>query len=46
LIRLPGRGPRPTLKGENSVVVRMLDDVVVPDTGYNAARPSGLSLRR
>lgn len=39
LIKLPGRGPRPTLKGETTVVVRMLDDVVVPDPAY-FARPS------
>jgi hypothetical protein len=39
IIRLPGRGPRPTLKGETPVVVRMLDDVVVPDRAYYVVRP-------
>src|SRR6266849_5794906 len=34
MIKLPSRGPRPTLKGETPVVVRMLDDVVVPDRAY------------
>ena len=40
IIKLPGRGPRPTLQGETPVVVRMLDDVVVPDRAYSFARPS------
>jgi hypothetical protein len=40
IIKLPGRGPRPTLQGETPVVVRMLDDVVVPDRSYYLARPS------
>ncbi len=46
LVRLPGRGPRPTLKGETSIVVRMLDDVVVSEAALYPARPSGLSLRK
>ena len=40
IIKLPGRGPRPTLQGETPVVVRMLDDVVVPDRAYYVVRPS------
>ncbi len=40
IIKLPGRGPRPILKGETPIVVRMLDDVVVPDRAYSFARPS------
>ncbi len=40
IIKLPGRGPRPTLKGETPIVVRMLDDVVVPDRAYYVVRPS------
>jgi hypothetical protein len=30
VIMLPARGPRPTLKGEEQVTLRLMDDVVVP----------------
>ena len=34
LIRLPARGPRPTLSGEVPVVLRLMDDVDIPCTSY------------
>ena len=33
VLSLPARGPRPTLKGEVSLTLRLMDDVVVPDAG-------------
>lgn len=30
LIMLPARGPRPTLKGEEQVTLRLMEDIVVP----------------
>lgn len=30
LIMLPARGPRPTLKGEEQITLRLMDDVMVP----------------
>jgi hypothetical protein len=32
LIMLPARGPRPTLKGEEPMELRLMDDIVVPRT--------------
>jgi hypothetical protein len=32
LISLPARGPRPTLKGEEPLELRLMDDIVVPRT--------------
>jgi hypothetical protein len=37
LLRLPGRGPRPTLRGELAITLRLLDDVTLP---YCEPRPS------
>ena len=30
LLRLPARGPRPTLRGETPITVRLLDDATIP----------------
>jgi hypothetical protein len=38
LVRLPARGPRPTLRGEQPLSVRLLDDVTLPC--YQAGRAS------
>lgn len=35
LIMLPARGPRPTLKGEEQIVLRVMDDVAVPMFGWH-----------
>jgi hypothetical protein len=44
LIMLPARGPRPTLKGEEQITLRLMDDVMVPRnlaaTDYYPNRPS------
>jgi hypothetical protein len=32
VLTLPARGPRPTLKGEVRVTLRVMDDITVPDT--------------
>jgi hypothetical protein len=48
IITLPARGPRPTLKGESQVTVRLMDDIQVPrqlaqsyvrPTSYDRPRP-------
>ena len=39
VLTLPGRGPRPTLKGETRVTLRLLEDVEVPAT-VAASRPT------
>ncbi|HEY6971252.1 MAG TPA: hypothetical protein VJA94_18725 [Candidatus Angelobacter sp.] len=33
LLMLPARGPRPTLKGETRVTLRLMEDVLVPESG-------------
>lgn len=33
IITLPARGPRPALKGESQITVRLMDDIEVPRTG-------------
>jgi len=49
IITLPARGPRPTLKGEEQVTVRLMDDIQIPrqlaqsyvrPTAYERPRPS------
>ena len=42
IITLPARGPRPTLKGEEQITVRLMDDIVVPRSvvGGFGARPT------
>jgi hypothetical protein len=32
IVTLPARGPRPTLKGETRVTLRVMDDLIVPQT--------------
>jgi hypothetical protein len=32
IITLPARGPRPTMKGEEQVTLRLMDDIIVPGT--------------
>jgi hypothetical protein len=39
LVSLPARGPRPTLKGETEVTLRLMDDVEVP-LAAEASRPA------
>lgn len=39
LVSLPSRGPRPTLKGETEVTLRLMDDVEVP-LAAAASRPA------
>lgn len=41
-VTLPARGPRPTLKGEQQLTLRLMDDVVVPrmTAGYPGGYPS------
>jgi hypothetical protein len=41
VITLPARGPRPTIKGEELLTLRLMDDVEVPAT--SSARPAALS---
>lgn len=41
VITLPARGPRPTLKGEEQITLRLMDDVVVPRMAAAAGFPAG-----
>ena len=34
IITLPARGPRPTLKGETAVTMRLMDDVAIPQSAF------------
>jgi hypothetical protein len=45
LINLPRRGPRPTLKEETRVMLKVMDDLVVPETNAPDRDPSGLYRR-
>jgi hypothetical protein len=45
LINLPRRGPRPTLKNETRLTLKVLDDLMVPSTEHPVQDPYGL-LRR
>lgn len=40
VIMLPARGPRPTLKGETVLSLRLMDDVQVPQLAAVVSRPS------
>jgi len=40
VVSLPARGPRPTLKGETQITLRLMDDVEVPPVSA-ALRPAG-----
>jgi hypothetical protein len=47
VITLPARGPRPTLKGEEQITLRLMDDVVVPRSVAAASSNGGnLSFQR
>ncbi len=37
VVSLPARGPRPTLKGEEALTLRLMEDVVLPRTALVAA---------
>jgi hypothetical protein len=39
IITLPARGPRPTLKGEEQITLRLMDDIVIPPTTTSYDRP-------
>jgi hypothetical protein len=45
LIMLPLRGPRPTLKAETALTLRMMEDIKVPDTSEPQRDPYGLYQR-
>jgi hypothetical protein len=45
VIMLPARGPRPALKGETVLSLRLMDDVEFPQTA-SAVRPAGRSFDR
>ncbi len=49
LLMLPARGPRPTLKGEETITMRLMEDVTIPRPGaqYNSRdyRPSASSYK-
>ena len=49
LLMLPARGPRPTLKGEETLTMRLMEDVTIPRPGaqYNSRdwRPSASSYK-
>ena len=49
VISLPMRGPRPTLKGEEPLELRLMDDIVIPRTlayGPNSNRPPWASSKK
>jgi hypothetical protein len=35
VLTLPARGPRPSLKGETRIEVRLMEDVLIPDSAYS-----------
>jgi hypothetical protein len=43
VLTLPARGPRPTLKGEEQLTLRLMDDVVVPATSLGRWSYLGMS---
>jgi len=45
VISLPFRGPRPTLKGEEPLQLRLMDDIVLPQTLIHPDRPPYASSR-
>jgi hypothetical protein len=46
LLNLPRRGPRPTLKTETRLTLKVMDDMEVPETDDPDRDPSGLYRRR
>jgi hypothetical protein len=48
VVTLPARGPRPTLKGETRIELRLMEDLMIPETAYSTAgtlMPTRPSLR-
>lgn len=45
LLNLPRRGPRPTLKGETRLTLKIMDDLGIPETQPLPQEPSGLYRR-
>jgi hypothetical protein len=50
VLTLPARGPRPSLKGETRIEVRLMEDLLIPDAVYSTSggltpRPSTSQLR-
>ncbi len=45
LLELPRRGPRPTLKAETRLTLKVMDDLRIPDTQQPARDPYGLMRR-
>jgi hypothetical protein len=43
VLTLPARGPRPALKGETRIELRLMEDLVIPDSVYSAS--GGLNQR-
>jgi hypothetical protein len=43
VLTLPARGPRPTLKGETRITLRLMDDILLPQSV--SAAPNGLSTK-
>jgi hypothetical protein len=37
VLTLPARGPRPTLKGETRVELRLMEDLLIPESAYTTA---------
>ena len=46
VVSLPFRGPRPTMKGEEPLELRLMDDIVLPQTLLHADRPPYASTHR
>ena len=46
VISLPARGPRPRLKGETSLSLRLMDDVLIPQAPQNNNRQSHFFIQR
>lgn len=46
VISLPARGPRPRLKGETSISLRLMDDVLIPQVSQANSRQSHFSIQR
>jgi hypothetical protein len=48
VLTLPARGPRPALKGETRIEVRLMEDLVIPESAYAsglATRPAASQFR-
>jgi hypothetical protein len=44
VLTLPARGPRPNLKGETHIAVRLMEDLLIPDSAYANSNPSSSQL--